>query len=524
MGDVAEIQITPDTPGRPAILNPFESPTDYHRLHEPLVPSPSVFKFSRASSATPAKFKWSIDEMASLLPVHIDPEDIHRQALFMSQTRTDAEIEQKRQNAIEQFFTKGAIVPSPWGPLASKQSSLQSHEKKAGLSSPLVTEEHPSAKKIHATCQTILSLPVDFDIEKVLGDYYRTDEVSEQVQESLSSSSLRRKLFLDGHASGSDSSSPPSPEREAHAGSREMMSSIIVSPVKCGITATTPSSGQFSSSPIQERGRAYSLGSMTSPMFPERSSPLFKSPTVSPIVQQHSVTPQSGERKRLSFLSPDGLPSCSQNMAVNRCGESPYVEGCSPIRSCSPLHPQHSSRSSSILHPHLQDTEDILLSEPLPTMELDSCSPGVRAGHGESQESLPDSERMEQSKPNEDELGRLSPCPFPEEEEEEEEEVEEEEVPSGEEFCQLSSSRTRSVSNAESTRMFVSMLAEGSMVPYDVSMQVDSGYNTYSTCTTSLMDTVSTDSQSKEPQDTHMAEEGLTHSKHTKSKLLLPSH
>lgn len=50
-------------------------------------------------------------------------------------------------------------------------------------------------------------------------------------------------------------------------------------------------------------------------------------------------------------------------------------------------------------------------------------------------------------------------------------------------------------------------------------VQVDSGYNTYSTCTTSLMDGVSTDSQSKEPQDTHTAEEGLTHSKHTKSKV-----
>lgn len=50
-------------------------------------------------------------------------------------------------------------------------------------------------------------------------------------------------------------------------------------------------------------------------------------------------------------------------------------------------------------------------------------------------------------------------------------------------------------------------------------VQVDSGYNTYSTCTTSLMDGVGTDSQSKEPQDTHTAEEGLVHSKRTKSKV-----
>nr|XP_055061211.1 protein aurora borealis [Misgurnus anguillicaudatus] len=141
MGDVAEIHITPETPGRPAILNPFESPNDYHRLHEALVPSPSVFKRSRSSLATPAKFKWSIDEMANLLPVEIDPEDIHRQTVFLSQARSDAEIEEKRQNAIEQFFTKGVIVPSPWGPPTAKQPiqlqnykrELQSHRKIHGF-------------------------------------------------------------------------------------------------------------------------------------------------------------------------------------------------------------------------------------------------------------------------------------------------------------------------------------------------------------------------------------------------------
>lgn len=175
------------------------------------------------------------------------------------------------------------------------------------------------------------------------------------------------------------------------------------------------------------------------------------------------LLPLLGERKRLSFLSPEGLPSCSQNAAVKQCSMSPYVEGCSPIRSCSPLHSHHSNRSSSILRPHVQDKEDIFLSETLPTMELDPRSSEVHAGHGESRACLPDLERMEQSETAEDKLRRPCPRPFPEEEEE---------VTSGEEFCQLGSLRRGSVSNVESTRMFVSLLAEGSMAPYDVSMQV----------------------------------------------------
>ncbi|XP_018552384.1 protein aurora borealis [Lates calcarifer] len=554
MGDHVELQITPETPGRPYIRNPFESPNDYHHLREPLVPSPSVFK-SKSCKATPPKFNWSIDEMASLLPVHIDPEEIQRQSFYLSQTRMDSDIEEKRQNAIEQFFTKGAIVPSPWAaPNARKAPQMC---KKSSVS-PMIAEE---PEKITVACQTTLSLPLAFDLEKVLGEYYRYEEPCDAVQESLSSSSLRRKLFLDGQGSysGSDSSSPPSPERshvrqeklsltrgqEAVCGVEgsegEARSSVFSSPLSCGVSAPTPSTGQFSSSPIQHgRFRDCSLGSINSPLFPDRSSPAgLVSPTISPIVAHTTRTPTgSAERKQPSNLTPHGVPLV---VDVTSCNESPFVEGCSPIRSCSPhqLHchsePQHNSRPkprprvrcwasppliSPILNPRVQDHQEVedqlpssSSSSSLPSMELDPLSPLVRNNAHSTDTERVSLDVMEPVKMEEDKEtgieGRL--------EEEEEEEA-------GGLSGQLTSSRMGNVSGTESSQMFVSLLAEGSSIRYDSSMQVDSGYNTTSAGTVSLIDGLSSDSHSKESFSSNLAEEALQLTRHTKVKVFYPHH
>ncbi|XP_037322351.2 protein aurora borealis [Pungitius pungitius] len=556
MGDRVELalQITPETPGRPSVRNPFESPNDYHHLREPLMPSPSVFK-SKPCKATPPRFNWSIDEMASLLPVHIDQEDIQRQSLYLSQTRMDSDIEEKRQNAIEQFFTKGAIVPSPWAaPNTRKGPQMYMKSSK----SPVIAEE---PEKISVSCQTTLSLPVALDLEKVLGDYYRNDEPCDGgVQESLSSSSLRRKLFLDGQGAycGSDSSSPPSPERghgcaaadrlslhreEGAAGRVEgdAASSIFFSPLSCGLSAATPSTGQFSSSPIQRgRFRDCSLGSIASPLFPDRSSPAgLVSPTISPIVAHGARTPIcSAEKRQLCNFTPLGV-SLDKNLTP--CNESPFVEGCSPIRSCSPhqLHgagePQHNGRPrprhrgrclasppliSPILDPKLQDPREaehqLPFSSPpsaasssssLPLMELDPSPPQSGDAHQGRDPTEP--VKMDEGKEPEGSSG-----------DEEEEEGGGGAALSG----RLTSSRMGNVSAAEGSRMFASLLAEGSSIRYDSSMQVDSGYNTTSAGAASLIDAPGADCHGKESFSSNPAEEAFQLTRQAKVKVFYPHH
>lgn len=163
------------------------------------------------------------------------------------------------------------------------------------------------------------------------------------------------------------------------------------------------------------------------------------------------------------------------------CSERPFVEGCSPIHSCSSHHLQsysehqngrpkprlrlHSRLSppliSPILNPNLPDNqgaEDLLLfSSSFPPMDLDPSSPSdhnPQLGVGEKVAPDPmEPLKMEEHKQN-GMAGRL------------------EEEESGESSGHLTSSRMGNVSGTDSTPMCVSVLMEGSSLRYDSSMQV----------------------------------------------------
>uniref|UniRef100_A0A2K5DDV8 Protein aurora borealis n=1 Tax=Aotus nancymaae TaxID=37293 RepID=A0A2K5DDV8_AOTNA len=502
MGDVKEskMQITPETPGRIPVLNPFESPSDYSNLHEQTLASPSVFKSTKIP--TPGKFRWSIDQLAVINPVEIDPEDIHRQALYLSHSRIDKDVEDKRQKAIEEFFTKDVIVPSPWTDHEGKQLS-QYHSSKCEC---LFTGKK---KKLSNKYNSLLLNT---------GDYFKADEFADQSPGNLSSSSLRRKLFLDGNGSISDSLPSASP-RSPHSGAQtslEMFYSIDLSPVKCRSPLQTPSSGQFSSSPIQASAKRYSLGSVTSP------SPI-SSPTFSPIAFQIGKTPLSEQRK-FTVHSPDASSGTNSNGITNPCIRSPYIDGCSPIKNWSPMSlemyrggTQYCTSLIQIpftLETHGEEEED---KENIPSADVSSPAIDAAGKHLRqlSSEASTHSTHLvvtalsitqNQSSASEKELALLQDV----ESEKDNNTVDmvdpietaDENTWIKEPVDNGSSPMTDFVSgiafSIENSHMCMSPLAESSVIPCESSnIQMDSGYNTQN-CGSNITDTVGAESYCKE--------------------------
>ncbi|XP_036105896.1 protein aurora borealis isoform X1 [Molossus molossus] len=520
MGDVKEtkMQITPETPGRISVLNPFESPSDYSNLHEQTVSSPSVFKSTRLP--TPGKFKWSIDQLAVINPVEIDPEDIHRQALYLSHSRIDKDVEDKRQKAIEEFFTKDVIVPSPWTDHDGKQLPEYHLSKciNTNNESPVGGKLTVHSEKSNAACQTLLSLPVDFNLEGVLGDYFRADEFADQSPGNLSSSSLRRKLFLDGNGSISDCLPPASP-RSVHSSAQtslEVFYSIDLSPVRCRSPAQTPGSGQFSSSPIQGSVKKYSMESITSP------SPI-SSPTFSPISFQIGKTPLSEQRK-FTFHSPDASSGINSKGISNSCIRSPYIDGCSPIKNWSPIRLQMyrdgtQYRTSVIripftLEAHSEDEEDkaSVPSTDASSPAMDTAGVHLRqlnsdaSSHGTHLVVTSMSVTQNQSSASAKVLALLQDV----ESEKENNTVDMvDPVETADENTWIkepvdhgNSPLTDSVSgiafSIENSHMCMSPLAESSVIPCDSSnIQMDSGYNTQN-CGSNTVDMVGAESYCKE--------------------------
>ncbi|NWI68020.1 BORA protein, partial [Todus mexicanus] len=424
------------------------------------------------------------------------------------------------------FFTKRLIVPSPWTEHEGKQvSQFNSTKGKLHLSidlntiSPIGRQLTLQPGRSNAACQTVLSLPVDFNLEKILGEYFRPDEFADQSPENLSSSSLRRKLFLEENGSVSEclSHSLHSP-----CGSQQLgvLCSIDISPVRCRSPLETSSSGQFSSSPIQGGTRAYSLGSITSPTFPEGSPAHNGSPTFSPIAFHIRKTPLTDQRK-FTFRSPD-IPSSSNRMTPPST-RSPYIDGCSPIKNCSPMRlgacrgaPQYQTsviRIPIAVENHGDDEEDKENVSPAEARfpEMDN---GINLRQQDSDTFAHGTHLVVTTvsiTPDRSEVCHQRLSSFQDIEGLKENntvdmadaaEVSEENTwikeTIGNSNAPMTSFMTGITFSIENSRMCMSPLAESSAIPCDSSsIQVDSGYNTQ-TCGSSIMDTAGPENSCRE--------------------------
>uniref|UniRef100_A0A8D2KZJ2 Protein aurora borealis n=1 Tax=Varanus komodoensis TaxID=61221 RepID=A0A8D2KZJ2_VARKO len=505
-----KMQIAPGTPRQLPVRNPFESPSDHSHLQEQMVLSPTLFK-STNSSATPGKFRWSIDELALINPVEIDSEDIRRQALYLSQARIDKEMEEKRQKAIEEFFTKSIIVPSPWTDHNGKQLFFN-HCDMLELPSCLVI-----LPSLHfaAACQTVLSLPVDFDMEKILGEYYKPDELADQSQESLSTSSLRRKLFLDENGSLSSENFSPSPQSSPTVpASLGILCSIDISPVRCRSPLNTSSSGQFSSSPIQGGTRTYSLGSLPSPSFPEGNSANIASPTFSPIgiqIKKKSLTDQ----RQFTFRSPD-IPAVSSSCRSTPAGPRNSYTECSPLKNPSPVrlvacrgaarYQSSLSRLPSMPESFGKEQEEgakaLSAEMPLPAEATINLHQFSGDGFAPGTHLVVATVSISPDRSQADQQGLALFHGLESFKENHTVEMADPEAVVGEKRASEEGGMPAAGLNLEGSCISMSAMAESSGIPCDsISLQVDSGYNTQ-TYTSSLMDTMGPETSCRE-NDVH---------------------
>ncbi|CAK9797412.1 Protein aurora borealis [Anthophora plagiata] len=170
--------------------NPFE--TDLNsRLHLSVI-SPTVFSKVCNSPQQSSDFAWSVDELASMQPAKI--EEFPMQQIHC----IDPETEIKAQAAIDQFFNKNEIIPSPWE-LKRKENRMDIKVNTPIRSINDLNSESSMSKK-DGWSQTVLTFPSELPshVVEILKPYFTfTQEQNVESDDANSSNnSLRRKLFF----------------------------------------------------------------------------------------------------------------------------------------------------------------------------------------------------------------------------------------------------------------------------------------------------------------------------------------
>ncbi|KAG0427430.1 hypothetical protein HPB47_025520 [Ixodes persulcatus] len=294
--------------------------------------SPSMFvSMTQASPGHKQPFRWSIDQMALLWPANIDEESSHQhreQATRQvenagqptSSGKNDELYEERSQQAIEAFFSRHDIVPSPWEP----------QDRRTRLTRRLQDS---------VWSQTELSIPPDADITTALAQYFTFDRSQEHQTDlncpasnpNSTRDSMRRKLFCNAVENRART-----PERTSSQNMSVCSSPIPLADDKLD-PCITPVLLNMCSSPIgrvrcSEGSTPDSEGMQLSPICRQRSvrnpgTPLqrnlfgVETPKLSFIRTVSTVTRsgRSASSRRASLVQSIGLSNGQDAMATSPC-------------------------------------------------------------------------------------------------------------------------------------------------------------------------------------------------------------
>ncbi|KAE9412703.1 hypothetical protein Angca_010151, partial [Angiostrongylus cantonensis] len=182
--------------------------------------SPSVFAATK-SPVSPGEFKWSIEELSILKPVHITEEEIAQ-----SNQSPDPEHEAKIQSILDEYWKNNIChIPSPDAPVTNPlvtaasetplcdivrisaamrmKYSTSSPKSRPNLNGSRRSTVVQSARNRHSQTEITIAPSAFFDFTKFLGSsciYNSSEECDEESVFNATGSSvgsLRRRLFID---------------------------------------------------------------------------------------------------------------------------------------------------------------------------------------------------------------------------------------------------------------------------------------------------------------------------------------
>lgn len=276
--------------------NPFDSQL-YDKENFPVLDSSVFINPSTPKRKSAEEFRWSIDQIALLKPAQMD--------LFPNQeysvTYERQEDEEKHQQQVDEYF-RNVLLPSPWldnradilkrvtfspNPPTTRyitdqaenscNTSYISHAASSVSRDRMSISTAEDTMLADACCQTVLTFPVDFNLETLISkNFYSYTEESDEAKE-LMISSLRRKLFVHepktpvkledkpsprltpGYTTSSPTSETSTKKRNSPVSfSTDNCLSPSISPVKEMSTGSTPS--VFSSSDDTSPKQASNVG------------------------------------------------------------------------------------------------------------------------------------------------------------------------------------------------------------------------------------------------------------------------